>query len=119
MKYMKSTNEQLKNRGFAFDEDIILYENCTENELLKLSRDKDAYKKTIAVRLLSKNPKKKYMPVFCEMLKSKEKLYTKLELQNALKNYGEKAIPYLIPLRRPYCPGLLFRSEARACLFLL
>jgi hypothetical protein len=32
------------------------------------------------------------------MLKSNEKLYTKLELQNSLKNYGEKSIPYLIPL---------------------
>ena len=96
--FMKSTQEQLRNRGFAFDKDIVLYEGYTENKLLKLLQDKDAYKRTISIRLLSKNPQEKYIPLFCEMLKSKEKLYTKLELQNALKAYGEKSIPYLIPL---------------------
>ena len=95
---MKSTNEQLKNRGFAFEEDILLYQNSTETELLKLLQDKDAYKRTISIKLLSKNPKEEYIPIFCEMLKSGEKLYTKLELQNSLKNYGEKSIPYLVPL---------------------
>ena len=95
---MKSTNEQLKNRGFASDEDIQLYKNYTENELLKLLQDKNAYKRTISIKLLSKNPKEKYIPLFCEMLKSNEKLYTKLELQNSLKNFGEKSIPHLIPL---------------------
>ena len=87
---MKSTNEQLKNRGFAFDNDIELYKNCNENELLKLLQDKNAYKRTIAIRLLSRNLKEKYILLFCEMLKSKEKLYTKLELQNSLKNYEVK-----------------------------
>ena len=97
-KLQKSTNEQLKNRGFAFDEDILLYQNYTEKELLKLLQDKNAYKRTISIRILSQNPKDEYIPLFCEMLKSKEKLYTKLELQNSLKNYGEISIPYLIPL---------------------
>ena len=95
---MKSTNEQLRNRGFAFDEDIALFQKCNENELLKFLHDKEAYKRTISIKLLSKNPKEKYIPIFCEMLKSNEKLYTKLELQNSLKNYGEKSIQYLIPL---------------------
>ena len=95
---MKSTKAQLKNRGFASDEDILPYKNYKENELLKLLQDKNAYKRTISVKLLSENPKEKYIPLFCEMLKSNEKLYTKLELQNSLKNYGEKSIPYLIPL---------------------
>jgi HEAT repeat protein len=95
---MKSTNDQLKNRGFALDEDILQYENCNENELLKLLQDKNAYKRTISIKLLSKNPKEKYIPLFCEMLKNNEKLYTKLELQNSLKYYGQKSIPYLIPL---------------------
>ena len=95
---MKSTKEQLLSRGFAFDEDIELYKNCRESELLNLLHDQDAHKRTIAIKLLSKNPKEKYIPIFCEMLKSGEKLYTKLELQNALKEYGEKAIPYLLPL---------------------
>ena len=95
---MKSTDEQLKNRGFAFNDDILLYKNYNENELLKLLQDKNAYKRTISIKLLSENPKEKYITLFCDMLKSNEKLYTKLELQNSLKNYGEKSIPYLIPL---------------------
>ena len=95
---MKSTKEQLLKRGFVFEEDAALFTNCKENELVKLLYDKDAYKRTISVRLLSKNPKDKYIPIFCEMLKTREKLYTKLELQKALKEYGEKSISYLIPL---------------------
>jgi hypothetical protein len=95
---MKSTNEQLKNRGFAFDEDIVVYKNYTENELLKLLRDKEAYKRTISIKLLSENPKEKYIPLFCEMLKTEKKLYTKIELCNSLEKYGEKSIPFLIPL---------------------
>jgi hypothetical protein len=95
---MKSTNEQLKSRGFAFDDDILFYKNYNENELLELLKDKNAYIRTISIKLLSKNPKEKYIPIFCEMLKANEKLYTKLELQNSLKNYEEKAIPYLTPL---------------------
>ena len=95
---MKSTNEQLKNRGFAFEEDIEIYKNYREDELLKLSQNKDAFKRTISVKLLSKNPKEEYIPLFCEMLENEKKLYTKLELQKILAEYGEKSIPYLIPL---------------------
>ena len=95
---MKSTKYQLKNRGFAFEEDENLYKNCSEKELLKLLSSKDAYIKTIAIKILSQNPKEKFIPIFCEMLKSGEKLYTKLELQNVLREYSEKSIPYIIPL---------------------
>ena len=95
---MKSTRKQLLNRGFAFEEDIESFKNLTEKDLLDLLKDKDAFKRTISVNLLSKSRKEKLIPIFCEMLKSGEKLYTKLELQNALKEYGETSIPYLVPL---------------------
>lgn len=95
---MKSTNEQLKKRGFVFEKDFQEFKKYKEHELLELLRDKNAYKRTIAVRLLSQNPKEEYILLFCEMLQSGEKLYTKLELQKSLKNYGEKSIPFLMPL---------------------
>jgi hypothetical protein len=95
---MKSTNEQLKDRGFAFEEDIVLYKNYNENELLKLLRDKEAYKRTIAVKLLSNYDKENHIKIFCETLKTEKKLYTKIELCNALEKHNGKAIPYLIPL---------------------
>jgi HEAT repeat protein len=95
---MKSTNEQLKNRGFAFDEDIILYKNYNEKELLKLLQDKEAYKRTIAVKLLSNYKKENHIQLFCETLKRENKLYTKIELCTILESYGEKAILCLMPL---------------------
>jgi hypothetical protein len=95
---MKSTNEQLKNRGFAFDDDIKLYKNYNENELLTLLQDKEAYKRTIAIQLLSKYNKENYIKLFCETLKTEKKLYTKIELCTVLENYKEKAIPYLMSL---------------------
>lgn len=95
---MRSTKEQLRNRGFAFEDDVTAYINCGEDELLALLRDENAFKRTISVRLLSEHPKEEYIPLFCEMLSSGERLYTKLELQRVLKSYGEKSIPYLIPL---------------------
>jgi HEAT repeat protein len=97
MAFMKSTNEQLRSRGFAFDEDVILYKKHNENELLKLLRDKEAYKRTIAVILLS-NYNEEYIPMFCEMLKEENKLYTKIELCKVLEKHSEKSIKYLIPL---------------------
>ena len=95
---MKSTNDQLRNRGFVFDGDIILYKNYAENELLELLNDKEAYKRTIAIKLLSNYNNENYIKIFCEKLKTEKKLYTKIELCNVLEKYNEKAIPYLIPL---------------------
>jgi hypothetical protein len=95
---MKSTKEQLRNRGFVFDEDLLLYENYIEDVLLKLAQDKEAYKRTIAIKILSNYHKDKYLPLFCETLRTEKKLYTKMELCAALENYGEKSIPYLMPL---------------------
>jgi hypothetical protein len=95
---MKSTNEQLKSRGYAFDEDLLKYKNYSENELLKLLQDNEADKRTIAVRLLSEYNKEQYIALFCETLKTEAKLYTKIELCNVLEKYNGKAIPYLILL---------------------
>ena len=93
---VKSTRDQLICRGFAFDDELRKYENLTKDELLRLLRDKAAYKRTIAIRLLPLN--KNHIPLLCEMLKTEKKLYTKIELCDALGKYNGKAIPYLIPL---------------------
>jgi hypothetical protein len=98
---MKSNVEQLKGRGYLFDDDIIMYKNYSEDDLVKLLYSKEAYKRTIAVKLLSQYSKEEYIQLFCETLKNENKLYTKLELCNALENYNIKAIPYLTPLLGP------------------
>jgi hypothetical protein len=75
-----------------------LYKNYSENELLKLLENKEAYKRTIAIKLLANYNNENYIKIFCEKLKTEDKLYAKVELCNVLEKYNEKVIPYLIPL---------------------
>ena len=75
-----------------------MYKNYVENELLELLNHKEAYKRTIAIKLLSNYDNENHVKIFCEKLKTENKLYTKLELCNVLEKYNERAIPYLIPL---------------------
>jgi hypothetical protein len=95
---MKSNKEQLQSRGYAGEEDCINYKNFSGKELIELLYDEEPYKRTIAVTLLSEYKNEKYIPLFCECLKTEKKLYTKIALCNSLIDYNEKAIPYLIPL---------------------
>jgi ribosomal protein S8 len=97
-KKMKSTAEQLKNRGYVSDNDLVLYKNLPERDLVELLQSKDADKRTVAIKLLAQSNNEQFIPLFCEALKTEKKLYTKMELCAALENYGEKAIPYLMPL---------------------
>jgi hypothetical protein len=91
-------HDNLKNLENIFDEDLINYKELPEKDVVNLLRDKEAYKRTIAVKILSQYNKEQYIPLFCEVLKIEKKLYTKLELCTALENYEEKAVPYLMPL---------------------
>ncbi|MFF5997093.1 hypothetical protein AAGS61_20515 [Lysinibacillus sp. KU-BSD001] len=50
---MKSSDAQLKNRGKITMEDLQHYNNHTKIELLKMMQSKEAYKRTIAVKLLA------------------------------------------------------------------
>lgn len=83
---MKSSNEQLKNRGYATIDDVDNYADLSENELMILLKSKEPQKRTIAVKLLSNKAKldNKIINIFCNMLLHENKLYTKIELCNAL-----------------------------------
>jgi hypothetical protein len=95
---LKSSEEQLKGRGYVTDGDIEKYTGLNENDLVQLLHNKEAYKRTIGIRLLSAYKKEKYIPLFCGLLKTEKKLYTKIALCDSLIQYDEKAIPYLLPL---------------------
>lgn len=95
---MKSSTEQLRQRGFAPEGEELKYTESGEQVVMKLLSDRDAYKRTIGIRLISKNKKEKYLPLLCKMLEKENKLYTKIALCECLEEYGETAIPYLIPL---------------------
>ena len=50
---MKSSDSQLKSRGKITSEDLQQYSNHTQIELLEMIKSKEAYKRTIAIKLLS------------------------------------------------------------------
>lgn len=76
---MKSSNEQLKNRGYATIEDIDKYADLNENELLILLKSKEPHKITIEIKLLSNKVQldNELINLFCNMLLRENKLYTK------------------------------------------
>ena len=50
---MKSSDAQLKNRGKITNEDLQQYSNHKKIELLEMLDCKEAYKRTIAVKIVS------------------------------------------------------------------
>jgi hypothetical protein len=50
---MKSSDSQLKSRGKSTFEDIQHYNNQSKIELLEMIKSKEAYKRSIAIKLLS------------------------------------------------------------------
>lgn len=83
---MKSTESQLKSRGKITDKELLQYSKCTKISLLNLLKSTEAFERTIAVKLLSE----KYdldgelTRLFLQTLKKEKKLYTRIELCNAL-----------------------------------
>lgn len=83
---MKSSDFQLKSRGKITSEDLQQYRNHTQIELLEMLKSKEAYKRTIAVNILSEkyNLTDDLIRLFLHTLKQEKKLYTKIELCDAL-----------------------------------
>ncbi|MGQ7875213.1 HEAT repeat domain-containing protein [Bacillus sp. 1A] len=83
---MKSSDSQLKSRGKITSKDLQQYSNHTQIELFEMLKSKEAFKRTIAVNILSE----KYdltddlIRLFLHTLKQEKKLYTKIELCDAL-----------------------------------
>lgn len=50
---MKSSVDQLKSRGYITIEDVESHMNHTKSEWLEMIQSKEAYQRTIAVKLLS------------------------------------------------------------------
>lgn len=83
---MKSSDSQLKSRGMITKEDLQNYNHYKRIELLDLIKSKEAYKRTIAVNLLSeKNDlNDDLIRLFLHTLTQEKKLYTKIEICDAL-----------------------------------
>ncbi|MBE7095345.1 HEAT repeat domain-containing protein [Bacillus cereus] len=83
---MKSSDSQLKSRGKITSEDLQQYSNHTQIELMEMLKSKEAYKRTIAVKILSENYdlNDDLIRLFLHTLKREKKLYTKIELCDTL-----------------------------------
>lgn len=83
---MKSSDTQLRNRGYITVEDTYDYADFSKTELMELLKSNEPYKRTIAMNLLSNKYEldNEMINLFCNMLLHEKKLYTKIELCNAL-----------------------------------
>lgn len=95
---MKSSDEQLKRRGFITLEDINNYIDLETDQLQMLLKSKEAYKRSIGINLLTKKNKldEELVSLFCDMLFYEKKLYTKIELCNALKLAPANSVKIII-----------------------
>ncbi len=96
---MKSSQEQLRSRGYAAPEEIRPYRKKSQNELLELLNDKDAVARTAAASLLKMEPETE-IPVAAALVKrlSAEKcLYTRLAICEALERGGRETALQMLP----------------------
>lgn len=90
----KSSELQLKNRGYIQENDLYDYRSLRIPELMELLDSKNAFERTIAVRLISclmRNDEQKAI-LLCASLSNEDKLYTKIELCEALTKMGICAV---------------------------
>lgn len=86
----KSSVLQLKSRGYIQESDLYNYKDLKIPELMDLLDSGNAYERTIAVRLISalmKDDEQK-ASLLCTKLSKEDKLYTKIELCDALAKMG-------------------------------
>jgi hypothetical protein len=83
---MKSSDSRLKSRGKITFEDLQHYNNYSKIELVEMIQSKEAYKRTIATKLLSEKEEltEGLTLLFLQTLTQENKLYTKIELCDAL-----------------------------------
>ncbi|AXI11037.1 hypothetical protein CUC15_19850 [Oceanobacillus zhaokaii] len=95
---MKSSDSRLKGRGKIVFEDLHLYNGYTKMELIELIKSKEAYKRTIAVKLLSEKSdlSDDLMHLFLNTLAQEKKLYTKIELCDALSKGGRESAKVMV-----------------------
>ena len=95
---MKSSMEQLKRRGYITSEDVESHMHHTKSEWLEMIYSKESYQRTIAVKLLSEKSDidDELIRLFLQMLAQEKKLYTKIELCDALAKGGVPAAELMV-----------------------
>lgn len=95
---MKSSNKQLKDRGYFSKEIESKFVNCNLKKLTELLKSNCAEERTVAASLLSKTKSTKTIVALCKALETETKLYTKIEISKSLASFGLVSLPFLINL---------------------
>ena len=93
---MRSNKEQLESRGYIAKDVEKILEGISFDELISSLRDHQAITRSISARMLSGKGYEDSIEPLCMALENESKLYTKIEISNALASYGKKAVPSLI-----------------------
>jgi hypothetical protein len=95
---MKSSENQLIARGMISKGKEIEHFSGSYSDQLMLLKSTQAYERSIAARLLGTSGNPDAVVHLCNALVLEKKLYTKIEICNALSLFGLHSIPALIPL---------------------
>ncbi|PKM48908.1 MAG: hypothetical protein CVV02_18275 [Firmicutes bacterium HGW-Firmicutes-7] len=93
---MKSNEEQLKSRGYVEDIDLKNYSDLSKEELLSYLNSKEAFKRTVAGKVIKKYKETSILTELISSLIVEKKLYTKIALSESIGEYGEDACCLLI-----------------------
>lgn len=95
---MKSSAEQLARRGYLTEDSYRERFDRAGFEIDAALRSDEALVRTAAVRKIRRSKRHELIPQLCNLLKSEERLYTRLEACDCLAEFGPLAVPHLLPL---------------------
>ena len=93
---MKSELEELIKRGQASEEHLAPCHDKSSSELLELLKSREPVDRTVAAKLLVKFPEPEVISRLIQILRSEDKLYTRIAITETLGELGEAALPELV-----------------------
>ncbi len=93
---MISKQEQLINKGFLQRNNENSYANISFNKKLQLLKSKIPSERTLAARLLTNDNNNNSIKYLIEALKVENKLYSKIEISNAIISFDKESVKPLI-----------------------
>jgi len=87
-----------ESRGYLSKEKLSRYKEKDREELEILLKSSIPLERTASINLLCETKKIQYLKEFSIMLQTEKKLYVKIALSDAIVNYGDEAVSFLVPL---------------------
>lgn len=73
----------------------MVYETCSDRQLISMLTDNDAQQRSVAATLLGERGVTECIAALCEQLSKEKSLYSKIAMSNSLARFGTTAISYL------------------------